>query len=106
MDEALHPTPAVQELYDEASAITHLTKDDPPLYMVYNEPDVVPPADAKPGQFIHHPNFGKQLKEKMDALGIENVFINGGGNPPTPQPPGGMLEFFKKHLLGDGGGRR
>ena len=30
---------------------------------------------------------------------VENVFINGGGNPPTPEPPGGMLEFLKKHLL-------
>jgi acetyl esterase/lipase len=99
LDEALNPTPTIQKLYDEAAAITHLTKDDPPLYMMYNEPDVIPPADARPGQFIHHPNFGKQLKEKMDELGIENVFINGGGNPPTPQPPGGMFEFLKKHLL-------
>lgn len=99
LDEAMNPTPALQKLYDEASAITHLTKDDPPLYMVYGEPDIVPPPDAKPGQFIHHPNFGRQLKTKMDALGIENVFINAGGNPPTPQSPGGMLDFFKKHLL-------
>jgi acetyl esterase/lipase len=99
MDQALHPTPAMQKLYDESAAITHLTKDDPPLYMTYNEPDVVPPADAKPGQFIHHPNFGRQLKAKMDALGIENVFVNAGGNPPTPEPPGGMLGFFKKYLL-------
>jgi len=99
LDEALDPTPAIQKLYDEGAAITHLTKDDPPLYMMYNEPDIVPPADARPGQFIHHPNFGKQLKAKMDELGIENVFINGGGNPPTPQPPGGMFEFLKKHLL-------
>lgn len=99
LDEAMHPTPAVQKLYDEAAAITHLTGDDPPLYMVYNEPDIIPPSDAKPGQFIHHPNFGKQLKAKMDELGIENVFINGGGTPPTPQPAGGMLEFLKKHLV-------
>ncbi|NUQ62118.1 MAG: alpha/beta hydrolase [Pirellulales bacterium] len=99
MDEAMNPTPAIQKLYDEAAAISHLTKDDPPLYMVYNEPDIVPPPDAKPGQFIHHPNFGRELKAKMDALGIENVFINGGGDPPTPQPAGGMIEFFKEHLL-------
>lgn len=99
MQEAMNPTPEIQRLYDEAAAIAHLTKDDPPLYMIYSEPDIVPPPDAKPGQFIHHPNFGRQLKAKMDALGIENVFINGGGNPPTPQPPGGMFEFLKKHLL-------
>ncbi|HET6883759.1 MAG TPA: alpha/beta hydrolase, partial [Pirellulales bacterium] len=36
-DEALHPTPAVQRLYDESSAITWLTKDDPPVFMIYNE---------------------------------------------------------------------
>jgi acetyl esterase/lipase len=99
LEEAMHPTPAIQKLYDDAAAITHLTADDPPLYMVYNEPDIVPPADARPGQFIHHPNFGRQLKAKMDELGIENVFINGGGSPPTPEPPGGMFEFLKKHLL-------
>jgi len=99
LDEAFDPTPAIQKLYDEGAAITHLTKDDPPLYMMYNEPDIVPPADARPGQFIHHPNFGRQLKAKLDELGIENVFINGGGNPPTPHPPGGMFEFLKRHLL-------
>lgn len=99
LDEAMDPTPAIQKLYDEAAAISHLTKDDPPLYMIYSEPDIVPPPDARPGQFIHHPNFGRELKAKMDALGIENVFINGGGNPRTPEPPGGMLGFFKKHLL-------
>lgn len=99
VEEALSPTPAIQKLYDEAAAITHLTKDDPPLYMIYSEPDIVPPPDARPGQFIHHPNFGRQLKEKMDALGIENVFINQGGKPPVAEPPGGMFGFFKKHLL-------
>jgi len=39
IDQAMSPTPAIQKLYDEAAAITHLTRDDPPLYMVYSEPD-------------------------------------------------------------------
>ncbi len=69
LEQALHPTAEQRALYDEASAITHLTKDDPPLFMIYSEPDIVPPANSKPGQFIHHPNFGKQLKKEMDALG-------------------------------------
>lgn len=51
-----------------------------------------PPAIAPTYADIH-------FKAKMDALGIENVFVNGGGDPPTAEPPGGMLEFFKKHLL-------
>lgn len=96
-DEALHPTPERQKLYDEASAITHLTKDDPPLYMVYSEADGPLPADARPGQGIHHPNFGRQLKKKMDELGLENVFVY------TPDAKGRnvqaeMLEFFKKQF--------
>lgn len=94
-DEALHPTPERQKLYDEASAITHLTADDPPLYMIYSEPDIVPPADSRPGQFIHHPNFGKQLQAAMNELGIENVYVHTseaeGRNPQME-----MLDFFKQ----------
>ncbi|MCR4412977.1 MAG: alpha/beta hydrolase [Thermoguttaceae bacterium] len=96
-EEALNPTPQQRRLYDEASAITHLTKDDPPLYMVYSEPDGPLPPDAKPGQGIHHPNFGRQLKAKMDELGIENVFVY------TPEAKSRnvakeMLDFFRKQF--------
>lgn len=96
-EEALHPTPKKQKLYDESSAVTHLTKDDPPLYMVYSEADGPLPPDAKPGQGIHHPNFGRQLKQKMDDLKIENVYVY------TPDAKGRnvnaeMLEFFRKQF--------
>lgn len=92
-EEALNPTPAQQKLYDEAAAITHLTQDDAPLYMVYNEADGPLPADAKPGQGIHHPNFGRQLKAKMDELGIENVLVlpNDKGRNAGKE----MFEFFR-----------
>jgi acetyl esterase len=96
-DEALHPTPERQKLYDEGSAITHLTADDPPLYMVYNEADGPLPADAKPGQGIHHPNFGRQLKAKMDELKIENVFVYQ-PNAPGRNVAAEMLEFFQKQF--------
>lgn len=96
-EEALHPTPGQQKLYDESSAITHLTADDPPLYMVYSEADGPLPADARPGQGIHHPNFGKQLKAKMDDLGIENFYVHTsaarGRNVAAE-----MLEFFQKQF--------
>ena len=96
-EESLHPSPEMQRRYDEGSAITFLTKDDPPLYMIYNEADGPLPEDAKPGQGIHHPNFGRQLKQKMDELGIENVFVyvpDAKGRNPVRE----MLEFFEKHL--------
>lgn len=103
-EDALHPTPQQQRLYDESSAITWLTKDDPPVFMVYSEADGPLPADAKPGQGIHHPNFGRMLKERMDKLGIENVLINQGDDKSKAANAGReMLEFFQKHLeVGDG----
>ncbi len=96
-EEALNPTPERKKLYDEASAITHLTKGDPPLMMLYSEADGPLPPDARPGQGIHHPNFGRQLKQRMDELGIENVFVY------TPQAPGfksvpEMLKFFQQQF--------
>lgn len=96
LEDALHPTAEMQKLYDEGSAITHLTKDDPPLYMVYSPDDPLAP-NARPGAGIHHFNFGKQLKAKMDDLGIENVFVY------TPEAKGRnvaaeMLDFFRKQL--------
>ena len=97
-EEALQPTAALQAMYDEASAITHLSKDDPPLFMIYSEPDIVPPADSRPGQFIHHPNFGKQLQGRMNQLGIENIYVHTlEAEDRNPQQE--MYEFFREHLL-------
>jgi acetyl esterase len=65
--------------------------------MIYSEPDIVPPTDARPGEFIHHPNFGKQLKKAMDDLGIENVYVHTadarGRNPALE-----MFQFFQKNF--------
>lgn len=96
-EQALNPTPELQKRYDESSAIMHLTKDDPPLFMLYSEADGPLPADARPGQGIHHPNFGRDLVKKMNELNIENVFIY------TPENKGRntqreMLEFFQKQF--------
>jgi acetyl esterase len=95
-EDLMNPSPEKKKLYDEAASIKHLTKDDPPLYMIYNEPDVEPESDAGPGKYIHHPNFGKQLKKAMDELGIENVYVhqqtNGRGRDTTKE----MFEFFQK----------
>lgn len=95
-EEALHPTPATRKLYDEASAVTHLTRDDPPIFMIFNEPDIEPPADAKPGQFIHHPRFAKALIPKLDALGIPHVYRHAADKKGDPQAE--MLEFFRRQF--------
>lgn len=66
-------TPRAHQLYQDASPITHLTADDPPVFLFYNEPDTPLPPNAPDGAGIHHPNFGRKLKERMDALRIECV---------------------------------
>lgn len=96
LEELMNPTPEKKKLYDEASAITHLTKDDPPLYMIYTEADGPLPDDAGPGKGIHHPNFGRQLQQAMNELGIENVMVNGGAEVRSRDTTREMLEFFQK----------
>src|SRR5262249_60723900 len=51
-------TPKAHKLYEAAAPINHLTADDPPVHAFYNEPRGPLPADAKPGQGIHHITFG------------------------------------------------
>lgn len=53
------------------------------------------PADAKPGQGVHHINFGLRLKEKMDALKIECTIRS---RKDRVDPDKEMIEFFVKHL--------
>ena len=59
--------PKFFKLYEEVSAITHLTKDDPPIYMYYSEADGPLPENARPGQGIHHPNNIKFLTRTTRA---------------------------------------
>ncbi len=85
-------TPNAYALYEQASAINYLTKDDPPVIMFYGEPkaDLKPGPNKgltvyydgfgkevegpdKPGWGIHHVKFGYALKEKMDPLEIECI---------------------------------
>jgi hypothetical protein len=57
------------KLFEECSPLNHLSKDDVPALLGYaNEMDT-PITDQNIG--IHHPRFGRALKEKMDVIGIE-----------------------------------
>jgi hypothetical protein len=70
--------------------------------MVYSEADEPLKDNARPGAGIHHPEFGHYLKDKMDVLGIECVYRHtddGNRLPPSVE----MFEFFKRHLLAEGG---
>lgn len=86
--------PKRQPLYDEVSAIKHLTADDPPVYMAYSEADAPLPEGARPGQGIHHPIFGHKLKAAMDRLGIENVYVHASQGRPQVD----MTDWLIDHL--------
>ena len=52
----------------DASPITHLTPDDPPIYLLYNSPNEPVTEETLWGKWVHHPILGIKLKEAMDSL--------------------------------------
>ena len=81
-------------LFEEVSALPHLTKDDAPAALFYGSKLDTPITSQGIG--IHHPRFGKALKEKMDELGIECEVHTGirRGDEWTKL----TVDFVKKHL--------
>jgi acetyl esterase len=91
------------KLYEEASPINFATAGDPPVILFYGEPDEPLPADAKPGQGIHHPRFGAALKAKLEPLGVECIvrhareFLK--NEDPREREFREMTEFFVRQLM-------
>jgi acetyl esterase len=82
-------------LFEEVSAINHLTKDDPPVLLSYSSP-----MDAEitnMGIGIHHPLFGKVLKDKMDELKIP-CELYAGGKRIGGGTPMRTIDFLKEHF--------
>jgi acetyl esterase/lipase len=83
------------KLFEEVSPINHLTKDDPPVLLVYSSPMDAEVTNVGIG--IHHPLFGKVLKEKMNQLGIPCELYAGnkriGGGRPMK-----TIDFLKLHF--------
>ncbi len=98
-------SPRAHELYERAAAINYLSPGDPPVYMFYTHRTTkVPlPPDADPNIVIHHPQFGFELKKKMDELGIECVVrVREDFDCPDEEVRdrgfGEMAEFFFRHF--------
>lgn len=62
-------------LFEQVSALPHLTEDDPPVLLIYAS-DFDTPIRSQ-GIGIHHPRFGRLLKDQMDPLGIECRVVTG-----------------------------
>lgn len=88
------------ERIKESSPIEHLTKDDPPTLSIYGgKLEGIPlPATASTGLLIHHPYFGKVLKEKLDQLGIANEFYHG-SDPRRGNGQELIFDWLDEHLL-------
>jgi hypothetical protein len=82
-----------KELALECSALTHVSKDDPPVYVRYTGTEPIPATHKMMG--IHHWMFGKMLKEKCDEVGTTCYLlftkeVEGHTNP--PMTPDAFLE--------------
>ncbi len=64
--------PGAQALFDAASPLTYLTKDDPPVFTYYRY--VLGPVPAGGVGYVHHPKLGLALKSQMESLGLECIF--------------------------------
>ncbi len=83
-------------LFEEVSALPHLSKDDVPALLMYAS-DMDTKITSQ-GIGIHHPRFGKVLKEKMDQLGIEcrvETGVRRGDDSFTKL----TTAFIRKHLV-------
>lgn len=75
----------------DASPITHLTKDDPPIFLLQYA------RAATPGN-IHHPKFGEHLKAKADELGVECVAKLDTDFDSMSAAYAAMVEFMQNHF--------
>ena len=83
------------QLFEEVSPLSHLTKDDDaPVALFYARTLDTPITSQRIG--IHHPRFGKALKERMDELDIECEVHT--GIPRNDEWTKLTVDFVKKHL--------
>jgi acetyl esterase len=83
------------KLFEECSPITHITEDAPPVLLWYNNP--IDAEITNQGIGIHHPLFGRMLKEKMDPLKIP-CEVNAAGKRLGGGTPTRTIDFLRERL--------
>ena len=96
--EVEQPTAQHLALSLDASPITHLTPDDPPIYLYYGGPNRPVDETTIRGVWVHHPLLGIKLKEAMDELGMECYLEYKDGPPVTEYES--QNEFIIRKLKG------
>jgi len=87
-----------KELTRDASPLSHLTKDDPPVWAFYSVTDKPQTDETTVSDAIHHPYFGKVLKEEMDKLKIECKLRHKDDGKTVNDD---VVNFFIKHFKGN-----
>ncbi|WP_372368941.1 alpha/beta hydrolase fold domain-containing protein [Candidatus Uabimicrobium sp. HlEnr_7] len=85
--------PEIRQIAYESSPINFVSMDDPLVIMYYhgNLTSTPLPKNTPMDTSIHHPQFGILLKQKMDALGLQNyIYYRNAGNKKT------IISFFKE----------
>lgn len=90
-------TPKLKEMIKEASPLHHLTKDDPPVWMIYTVAQKPQTDETTVSDAIHHPNFGVVLKDEMDKLKIECKLRHKDDGKTVNDD---VVAFFIKHFKG------
>ncbi len=90
-------TEKAKQLTKEASPLSHLNKDDPPVWAIYTVPDKPQTDETTVSDAIHHPNFGRVLKEEMDKLKIECRLRHRDDGKTINDD---VVNFFIKHFKG------
>jgi acetyl esterase/lipase len=84
-------------LFEDSSPINHLTADDPPILVYYNQRNEPLPENSTGEVHIHHPKFGFVLKEKAERLGVSCTLILHEDHP-SGFPVDRFVEFFRTNL--------
>ena len=82
--ELRQPTENELALSLEASPITHWTRDDPPVYLLYGGPNNPVDETTVFGTWVHHPVFGNKLQEAMHDQGVE-CYLQYRNGPPVAE---------------------
>jgi hypothetical protein len=82
--EAPRPTEEQLALGLDASPITHLSKDDPPIYLHYGAANTPVTEETVWGTWVHHPLLGIKLQEAMYHQGME-CYLEYRNGPPVKE---------------------
>ncbi|MHC4442917.1 MAG: alpha/beta hydrolase fold domain-containing protein [Planctomycetota bacterium] len=66
-------TEKAYKIYQEVAPITHLSPDDPPVFMFYYQSNHPITPNAHRREWVHHPRFAEPLKKKAGSLKREVV---------------------------------